>query len=89
MPSNLRTSFRFASGNNAHNALSETLISAIYGGCPRRPRRAVFSPAAALQPLGQLHQPKQALPADNRRAHARLANDPRTMNNRLRAPGRT
>jgi hypothetical protein len=76
MVSNRNTSFRFASGNDTHKALSETLVTAaISGGSP--------------QPPGPLDQPKQALPADNRRAHARLANDARTMDNRLRAPGRT
>jgi len=89
MLNNLKTSFRFASGNDAHSALSETLVSAIYGGCPRRPRRPAFPPAAAPQPFAPLHQPKQALPADNRRAHTRFANDPRTMDNRLNRCGRT
>jgi hypothetical protein len=76
MLSNRKTSFRFVSGNDIHKALSGTLVTAaISGGSP--------------QPLGPLDQPKQALPAYDRRAHARLANDARTMDNRLRAPGRT
>ncbi len=45
MLSNLKTSFRFASGNDTHKTFSETLVTtAISGGSP--------------QPLGPLDQPK-------------------------------
>ena len=76
MLSNLKTSFRFSSGNDTHKSLSGTFVTAAISG--RSP-----------QPLSALDQPKQALPADDRRDHARLANDARTMDNRLNGSGKT
>ena len=82
MLSNPRMSFRVASGNDVHSSISGTFVSAvIWGGCPRRPRRLPSPRVACSQPPGPLDQPKQALPADNRRAHTRLSNDPCTMAN--------
>ena len=92
MLSNPRTSFRVASGNDVHSSVSGTFVSAVIrGGCPRphRPRRPLSLRVACSQPPGPLDQPKQALPADNRRAHTRLSNDPCTMANRLSGSGRT
>jgi hypothetical protein len=76
MLSNLKTSFRFASGNDTHKTLSGTFATAAI-------------PGRSPQPPGPLDQPKQALPADDRRDHARLANDARTMDNRLNQSGHT
>jgi hypothetical protein len=42
---------------------------------------------ACPQPLSPLHQPEQALPADNRHAYSRSSNDPCTTANRLKASG--
>jgi hypothetical protein len=63
MLSNLKTSFRFASGNYTQKTLSETFATAAISG--RSP-----------QPPSPLDQPKQALPADDRRDHAHLATMP-------------
>ena len=85
MLSNPRMSFRVASGNDVHSSPSETVVSAVIrGGCPRRlPSLRIACP----QLSGPLDQPEQPLPADNRRAHIRLCNDPCTVTNRLRASG--
>ena len=84
MLSNPRMSFRVASGNDVHSSVFGTFVSAVIrGGCPPRlPSLRI----KCLQPSGPPDQPKQALPADNRRAHIRLSNDPCTMTNRLKQP---
>src|SRR5262249_40199406 len=76
------------SGNDVHSSVSGILVNAtIWGRCPRPhgQRRAVPLHLRWPQPLGPLDQPKQPLPADNRRARTRLSNAPCTMANRLRS----
>ncbi len=88
MFSSPRTMFRFASGNDVHSAVSGILFTtATCGQFPRPhcPRRPACPRIACPQSPSPLHQPEQTLPAENRRADARLANDPRTMASRLKA----
>ena len=78
MLSNPRMSFRFASGNDRHSAPSGILFTTVIWGRfprPHRLRRPACRRIACPQPLSPLHQPEQALPADNRCAHTRLSND--------------